>query len=612
MIVMTAKEGEAVVIESKGDCSARDIRAEAQLSLVDHDDEKFTVPIIVPRSSPRRRRIPPHWKRRRSLSTSRRSLSSTVLFIAVLVYDMMLPIMHTTTGFVLKQPKPFGMVSSSDDGQKTLDTTTNTKNNNNSPASTLLNRFVLVENTVELKPEETKFERSGDRAVVSISISNDDDLYSRNNTDSSGVADADAGADDDEEEENYDQDTRQKIAAARTSLLLRRSSRNFQSKIPGRETSLGPRRMVVQGGARATTKITDAIRKTAGVAAASSKKKETRRENDIPRKSAQVTKSIIQIAIEDILRNRSPSLSSGDGAANTTTTTATANPPPPTTAAFSSFAPHVGVLGSRTEKEYVEDDDESSSLLRPGSVVLGPTSSWWKDGNDKAITVRIATHADDVDVASLRLSVFSELTPDIQNQFHGRSCQALHSRRLRGAICLVARAAAPSPCNQPNSYEEEDGSLLGSAECSFHEFFGTRLGRRRPRNSVLYVTEVAVNPAARRQGIGRKLLRAIDLVATMRGTETLYLHVDATNLGALALYEKAGYRKASLDDAVFMEFTTSLNLQPGATKGRDHFLLYKDLMSSPTWLDEDDAADISSTCSAQKTILGTLGFEIPA
>jgi len=212
-----------------------------------------------------------------------------------------------------------------------------------------------------------------------------------------------------------------------------------------------------------------------------------------------------------------------------------------------------------------------------------------------------------------------------QVRFHGRSCQALQSRRLRGALCLAARTPPRKPeSNLLDSFcagvwnsdwdgsDAGGGALLGSAECSFHEFFGTRLGRRRPRNSILYVTEVAVNPSARRRGIGTRLLQAVDVVATVRGAETLYLHVDAANRGAMALYERAGYRVASLDESVFMEFTTSLNLHPGATKGRDHFLLYKDLRPA-TWLDDGGEVDVSNTSSPhEKTLVGQLGFEIPA
>jgi len=125
----------------------------------------------------------------------------------------------------------------------------------------------------------------------------------------------------------------------------------------------------------------------------------------------------------------------------------------------------------------------------------------------------------------------------------------------------------------------------------------------------MYITEVAVSPSTRRRGVGYKLLQAMDRIAERRGVETLYLHVDVDNKSALQLYEKAGYTKLDLNETMYMEFTTALNLHPGATKGRDHHLLSKDLTNAPTWFDpEKEGAD----GSYGKSTASVLGFEIPA
>jgi len=348
------------------------------------------------------------------------------------------------------------------------------------------------------------------------------------------------------------------------------------------------------------------VRKTAGATAANRGKQDATKNADDdthdggknpPDKSVKITSSILHSAIEDLLQNFNPVLSA-DCSKLSGPATIVGNMP--MSAAFSNFAPQIGILGNSASAGGSGVDD--SSILHPGAVVLGPTY-------DHQATVKIASPSDDTDVANLRLSVFSEFSsPNMQNQFHVRSCQALQSRRLRGAICLVARV--PRKMESLADWgKDEKGPLLGSAECSFHEFFGTRLGRRRPYNSILYVTEVAVATTARRQGIGRKLLEAMDKVALARGAETLYLHVDVANKGAIELYEKAGYKEASLDELIYAEFTTSLNLHPGAHKGRDHALLYKDLKPDPTWLDEVDG---SAPTSAQNSLVGALGFEIPA
>ena len=96
--------------------------------------------------------------------------------------------------------------------------------------------------------------------------------------------------------------------------------------------------------------------------------------------------------------------------------------------------------------------------------------------------------------------------------------------------------------------------------------------------------------------------QAIDEFAAIRGVETIYLHVDVSNFGALLLYKRAGYKKVKMDDQAYFEFTKSLNLHDGATKGRNHFLLEKDLCDEPTWLPMD-----TPTVSVHT---GTLGFDI--
>lgn len=103
----------------------------------------------------------------------------------------------------------------------------------------------------------------------------------------------------------------------------------------------------------------------------------------------------------------------------------------------------------------------------------------------------------------------------------------------------------------------------------------------------------------------------------MRGIETLYLHVDVENESAISLYERAGYRMVDTSAPMFLEFTTKLNLHDGATKGRNHFLLYKDLVKCPTWLPEPAVPAVEqqqhqvTTAGFHRPAAGTLGFEMP-
>ena len=196
-------------------------------------------------------------------------------------------------------------------------------------------------------------------------------------------------------------------------------------------------------------------------------------------------------------------------------------------------------------------------------------------------SVRVARPSDDKDIADLRVSVFSEFSPELKREFCRRSCEVLNNRRLKGATCLVA---CDGQMKKLNYIKEKDICIAGSVECSTHEFSGTELGRQRPGGTVLYITEVAVSPSSRRSGVGSLLMKGVDALAEYRNIETIYLHVDVQNDAACALYQKVGYEILDVNDSVYKEFTTSLNLHDGATKGRNHHLMCKNITKHQTWL----------------------------
>lgn len=234
------------------------------------------------------------------------------------------------------------------------------------------------------------------------------------------------------------------------------------------------------------------------------------------------------------------------------------------------------------------------TILQPGRTILReslPQSLSINNGCNELI-VRIAFPEDDLDIAHLRLSVFSDFTAEQVKQYRARACEVLNTRALRGAICLVV-STNPSPTKNVQN-------IAGSLEISTHEFDGTDLGLLRPTGSILYVTELAVSPSLRRSGIGTILMKGLDKIAMMQSIETIYLHVDVTNTAAIRLYEKAGYEVLDSENPVFKEFTTKLNLHDGATKGRIHHLLHKTISYHQTWFEP----------STIKTTKKTLGFRV--
>ncbi len=254
------------------------------------------------------------------------------------------------------------------------------------------------------------------------------------------------------------------------------------------------------------------------------------------------------------------------------------------------------------------------------------------DDDDSQITIRtsIPHSSDDTHIANLRLSVFSQFDEEKQQLFRRQSIEVLNSRRKRGAVVLVAEtrkgesrsdypylnemqsrivnghtygekstrrrgqksiaiSLASQTFDDVSSLQTKRGSIIGSAECSHQEFRGTILGNLRPKGSLIYVTEVAVRADARRCGAGAMLMRGVVEVAALRNTESIYLHVDVTNRAALAMYEKSGFHYLDMRNPIHAQFTASLNLHDGATQGRKHHLMCKNLVERPTLLEGNDS-----------------------
>ncbi|CAN0449239.1 unnamed protein product, partial [Ectocarpus sp. 8 AP-2014] len=93
-----------------------------------------------------------------------------------------------------------------------------------------------------------------------------------------------------------------------------------------------------------------------------------------------------------------------------------------------------------------------------------------------------------------------------------------------------------------------DGHVLGTLECSRHEFDGTPLAveveEQGAKIARLYLTEVAVRSDCRRMGVGRVLLELVDDVARALKTSEVFLHVNEINQAALRLYARCGYEEA--------------------------------------------------------------------
>lgn len=127
-----------------------------------------------------------------------------------------------------------------------------------------------------------------------------------------------------------------------------------------------------------------------------------------------------------------------------------------------------------------------------------------------SVPVRRATPADLDALVALELRAFSG----------DRMSRAQYRRHLASPRAAVLVADAPGE------------GLLGSALVFFRE-----------SSTLARLYSIATTPAARGRGIGAGLLAATEEAARARGCRAVRLEVRVDNTSAMALYERAGYRR---------------------------------------------------------------------
>jgi aminoglycoside 3-N-acetyltransferase I len=91
---------------------------------------------------------------------------------------------------------------------------------------------------------------------------------------------------------------------------------------------------------------------------------------------------------------------------------------------------------------------------------------------------------------------------------------------------------------------DDDGAPMGFV-------FGYELPRRRGDASILFVYEVDVDAAYRRQGVASALLKDLGEIARARGIATGFVLTSAANAAAMRLYESVGGVRPADDDAMW-------------------------------------------------------------
>ena len=105
-----------------------------------------------------------------------------------------------------------------------------------------------------------------------------------------------------------------------------------------------------------------------------------------------------------------------------------------------------------------------------------------------------------------------------------------------------------------NNSDNPTAQLVGSVELSVRALSLWSA----PSGPVPYISNLAVAPAFRRQGVGRRLLLACEPTVRAWGLQEIYLHVLTNNQPALQLYKSLGYQ-VQKDDS---HWTNALLGQP--------------------------------------------------
>jgi len=113
------------------------------------------------------------------------------------------------------------------------------------------------------------------------------------------------------------------------------------------------------------------------------------------------------------------------------------------------------------------------------------------------------------------------------------------------ALVALERRAFTTDHLSPRQYRHHltNPGALVLAAVDRTGLLGKTVALFRKGSSVARLYSIAVDDAARGRGIAKALLRAVERGARARGCMRLRLEVAQKNAGAIALYEKLGYRR---------------------------------------------------------------------
>jgi aminoglycoside 3-N-acetyltransferase I len=130
---------------------------------------------------------------------------------------------------------------------------------------------------------------------------------------------------------------------------------------------------------------------------------------------------------------------------------------------------------------------------------------------------------DDVALMQALLTTFGEVFDEVET-YSGARPGAAYLERLLGSDYFIALAALKS------------GVVVGGLAAY-------ELRKFEQERSEIYIYDLAVAAAHRREGIATALIRELKEIAAARGAYVIYVQADLGDAPAIALYKKLGIRE---------------------------------------------------------------------
>jgi len=181
-----------------------------------------------------------------------------------------------------------------------------------------------------------------------------------------------------------------------------------------------------------------------------------------------------------------------------------------------------------------------------------------RENPPETVNIRVARENEYAEIVRLRVKVFYSYLSTVSS-YHQEVLEKMQHRITQGAVLLIAKRGMNGEVSRASKYF---GNAVGTIEFSHMDFVGTameHIGARRK----LYVYDLAVREDARRMGLARRMLHAVESYALANDFHALFLHVDRDNSVALEFYRRLGWEHVG--ESAFATLFTEQRLQRDAS-----------------------------------------------